>query len=391
MAVRPRSRDRAPDRARTRDVDVRRRTGCAPAARAALDVGPGLASVRGRPVRRCGRRSPRHGTRARPSPRSGNPRSSRGRRPGRARRRRAGGPARPRSGCGRRTARPPRPPAPRAARRARVGVGAVEGVLDSGPPAAPVPSASAAQVPWVRAAEETRRGWARGPGGQPLPRARAPRAPRGRSAGGGGPRPRRARPCRGASTTSRRRCPRRGRIGRRRAHSANVHPLGFLSCQWVPRASRPRAPGDLLVIGGAEDKLGKRTVLREFVERAGGAEARIAVVPTASSLGPEIVDVYAALFTRLGAAEVYGVRPTDRGPGLRPDAGGRARPGHRHLHDRRQPAQAVHRHRRHAVRPGDRRRPRARRDRSPAPRPGRASSPRTWSPSAPAAPRPSSG
>ncbi|MET0997229.1 MAG: cyanophycinase [Marmoricola sp.] len=70
--------------------------------------------------------------------------------------------------------------------------------------------------------------------------------------------------------------------------------------------------GDLLVIGGAEDKLGKRTVLKEFIERAGGADARIAVVPTASSLGPEIIEVYAALFTRLGASEVYGVRPEDR-------------------------------------------------------------------------------
>ena len=72
------------------------------------------------------------------------------------------------------------------------------------------------------------------------------------------------------------------------------------------------AEGDLLVIGGAEDKLGKRTVLKEFVERSGGAGSRIAVVPTASSLGPEIIEVYAALFTRLGAAEVYGVRPHDR-------------------------------------------------------------------------------
>jgi cyanophycinase len=73
-----------------------------------------------------------------------------------------------------------------------------------------------------------------------------------------------------------------------------------------------RGAGVLLVIGGAEDKLGKRTVLNEFVECAGGSEARIAVVPTASSLGPEIIEVYAALFHRLGAAEVYGVRPEDR-------------------------------------------------------------------------------
>ena len=74
--------------------------------------------------------------------------------------------------------------------------------------------------------------------------------------------------------------------------------------------------GDLLVIGGAEDKLGKRTVLSEFVQRSGGSDARIAVIPTASSLGPEIVEVYDALFSRLGAAEVYGVRPHSRAGGL---------------------------------------------------------------------------
>jgi cyanophycinase len=81
--------------------------------------------------------------------------------------------------------------------------------------------------------------------------------------------------------------------------------------------------GDLLVIGGAEDKLGRRTVLKEFVARAGGEGARIAVVPTASSLGPEIVEVYRALFTKLGAAEVYGVRPEDRAQASDPDLVGR--------------------------------------------------------------------
>ncbi len=70
--------------------------------------------------------------------------------------------------------------------------------------------------------------------------------------------------------------------------------------------------GDLFVIGGAEDKLGKRRVLADFVTRAGGGAARIAVIPTASSLGPEIVEVYDALFTRLGAAEVFGLRPESR-------------------------------------------------------------------------------
>jgi len=72
------------------------------------------------------------------------------------------------------------------------------------------------------------------------------------------------------------------------------------------------APGSLMAIGGAEDKLGRRTVLKTFVESAGGADARIAVIPTASSLGPEVVEVYDALFRKLGASEVVAARPETR-------------------------------------------------------------------------------
>jgi cyanophycinase len=67
-----------------------------------------------------------------------------------------------------------------------------------------------------------------------------------------------------------------------------------------------------MIIGGAEDKMGKRAVLGEFVTASGGSEARIAVIPTASSLGPEVVELYDAVFRRLGAAEVVAVRPETR-------------------------------------------------------------------------------
>lgn len=50
-------------------------------------------------------------------------------------------------------------------------------------------------------------------------------------------------------------------------------------------AVRPRERGAVAAIGGAEDHLGHRVILRRFVRLAGGAEARIAVVPTASRLG----------------------------------------------------------------------------------------------------------
>jgi cyanophycinase len=67
-----------------------------------------------------------------------------------------------------------------------------------------------------------------------------------------------------------------------------------------------------MAIGGAEDKLGRRAVLRAFVALAGGPDAKIAVVPTASSLGPEIVEVYDATFRRLGARDVVAARPQSR-------------------------------------------------------------------------------
>jgi cyanophycinase len=67
-----------------------------------------------------------------------------------------------------------------------------------------------------------------------------------------------------------------------------------------------------MIIGGAEDKLRRRTILTDFVTASGGSDARIAVIPTASSLGPEVVEVYDALFRRLGASEVVPVRPESR-------------------------------------------------------------------------------
>ncbi len=79
-----------------------------------------------------------------------------------------------------------------------------------------------------------------------------------------------------------------------------------------PTDSPLSGPGPLMAIGGAEDKLGRRTVLRTFVSLAGGADARIAVVPTASSLGSEIVEVYDTLFRRLGASTVVSAGPQTR-------------------------------------------------------------------------------
>jgi cyanophycinase len=74
----------------------------------------------------------------------------------------------------------------------------------------------------------------------------------------------------------------------------------------------PPGAGVLLAIGGAEDKLGPKTILNRFVQLAGGRAARIAVLATASSLGDEIVDLYRRVFAELGAAEVQALRPVTR-------------------------------------------------------------------------------
>lgn len=69
--------------------------------------------------------------------------------------------------------------------------------------------------------------------------------------------------------------------------------------------------GALVIIGGAEDKEGDCTVLREFVRRAGGVKAHIAVLTAATSLPGEVGDDYIRVFERLGVEGVEVVH-TDR-------------------------------------------------------------------------------
>ncbi len=62
--------------------------------------------------------------------------------------------------------------------------------------------------------------------------------------------------------------------------------------------------GTVIVIGGAEDKVRDRVILSRFVALAGGADAMITVISTASSLGAEAGDRYRQVFTELGAGRV---------------------------------------------------------------------------------------
>ena len=70
--------------------------------------------------------------------------------------------------------------------------------------------------------------------------------------------------------------------------------------------------GTVIVIGGAEDKVRDRLILGRFVALAGGRDARIAVISTASSLGPEAGERYRAIFTELGAEAVMPLHAVTR-------------------------------------------------------------------------------
>jgi cyanophycinase len=71
-----------------------------------------------------------------------------------------------------------------------------------------------------------------------------------------------------------------------------------------PLPPQAEISGQLLIIGGAEDKENDRTILREFVRRAGGLQARIAVMTVATGLPGEVGEQYLSLFEKLGVADV---------------------------------------------------------------------------------------
>jgi cyanophycinase len=74
----------------------------------------------------------------------------------------------------------------------------------------------------------------------------------------------------------------------------------------------PETHGQLVIIGGAEDREGECKILREFVRRAGGLQAHIAVMTVATGLPKEVGDDYTRIFERLGVESVTVVDTADR-------------------------------------------------------------------------------
>src|SRR5262245_25832252 len=74
-----------------------------------------------------------------------------------------------------------------------------------------------------------------------------------------------------------------------------------------------------MLIGGAEDKVRDKVILSRFATFAGGSDADVVLVATASSLGDVANERYRELFEGLGIGRVTELRPEERAEAEAPE------------------------------------------------------------------------
>lgn len=75
---------------------------------------------------------------------------------------------------------------------------------------------------------------------------------------------------------------------------------------------REELGSEILIIGGAEDKLNERHILRKFVEMSGGRNASILIVPVPSDFPAAAAVIYKNIFETLGIKKVHVLDATSR-------------------------------------------------------------------------------
>ena len=70
--------------------------------------------------------------------------------------------------------------------------------------------------------------------------------------------------------------------------------------------------GHVIIIGGAEDKVRDRVILSRFASLAGGRDATVAVISTASSMGLEAGERYKQVLGELGVSRVKTIHAVTR-------------------------------------------------------------------------------
>ena len=77
--------------------------------------------------------------------------------------------------------------------------------------------------------------------------------------------------------------------------------MGVLAAAALPVAAQAQRTARLVIVGGAEDRLQDRVILRKFIEYSGGPRARIRLITAASGVPEAVAESYARAFGELGA------------------------------------------------------------------------------------------
>src|ERR687898_2873358 len=87
-----------------------------------------------------------------------------------------------------------------------------------------------------------------------------------------------------------------------------MHDRQDLSAPVASSPTRQICQGPVMPIGGAEDKSPGSDILERFIALAGGEQARIAIIPTASEEAQKAGERSVKVFRKLGVAEAGWVR-----------------------------------------------------------------------------------
>jgi cyanophycinase len=93
----------------------------------------------------------------------------------------------------------------------------------------------------------------------------------------------------------------------------------LLGAAALPVAARNPPRGRLVIVGGAEDRMHDRLILRRFMEYAGGPGARIRLITAASSVPDDVGESYMGVFSDLGATDCQVLPLTDRESAFAPE------------------------------------------------------------------------
>ena len=83
--------------------------------------------------------------------------------------------------------------------------------------------------------------------------------------------------------------------------------------------SKSSANGKLLIIGGAEDRINERLILKKFIELSGGNQAKLKFILAASSEPSSVWSSYLNVFKNLGATNIEPIELLSREDAYKPE------------------------------------------------------------------------